>query len=282
MNNNFSAILNKCKTPTFAILKEALIARNELSDAENSFITYIAGFSHFEFAEKLLDEFGLVSLYDRLIIFDNLQKKFHFKILINDLIDLSCLNTMQTSNNGDDNSSFTSKTSFVINTINWRNKDGSYINNIREEIRHLSFCDYKKYCETHMMGILEHVYSWEISHENINFSFHFVNVPRNIDINFSSLLSGVSNVFFANGYDKMPNLSVCNLRKKSDIYHLLSAIKWGILERENYLEAKTFLDEINASYTLIPDRGEEYNYFDEFVSSTIALYAPKIKLLNLI
>jgi hypothetical protein len=282
INSGSLEIFNKCKKPNVAILKEILLARLELSNVESNLVTYMAGFSHYEFAEKILSEFGLTLICKQLIVFDSLQKKFHLKILINDLKIPRCFNNVQILEELDCNETFSQTTSSFTNIIKWRNKDGSYIDNIRDEISHFDSFQYVEYCKNHLRGVLEDIDSYEIKYDNIIFVLHFITIPKNIDANLDSLLNRVSNAFFSYSYDDRPNLSIYNLRKNYDIYPLLSMIQWNVLEIDSYLEITNFLNEIKAGYTLIPYRGEEYNYFDDFVSNILSLYAPKIKLLNLI
>ncbi len=85
----------------------------------------MTGLSHYEFAESLCDEFGLLFICDRLIAFDSLHEKVHVKVLINDLMDLPCFSTVKISEF--DQQPIINNSSFE-NVIAWRNKDGFYIN----------------------------------------------------------------------------------------------------------------------------------------------------------
>lgn len=276
MNTSFVDILNKCHKPSREILREALMARCNLSNVESNYITYIAGFSHYEFAKELFDEFGILLFCNKLVTYDSLQKKMHLKILINDLVFMMRKNKIKAY----DNCSVLSMNSFT-NIIKWRNIDGSYIDNVREEIGTLNFSQYKKYCENHIIGIREDIDSYEIKCENLIFVLHFISVPGNISVNINSLLSRVSNAFFSSSYDKMPNLSIHNLKDKHDAYPLMKLIEWNILEVENYLEVTKFLNEINGSYKLMLYQGEKINYFDNFTREILNRFKAEAISLNL-
>lgn len=79
---DFTEIVNQCRRPTIDLLREALLGRREFSEAESNFITYMAGFSHHEFAEGLFSDFNLSFLENTSIFFDGENNKFHFKILL--------------------------------------------------------------------------------------------------------------------------------------------------------------------------------------------------------
>ncbi|MFM7888320.1 MAG: hypothetical protein ACKPCM_16885 [Pseudanabaena sp.] len=284
MNNHFLDIFHKCKKPTVITLKEALKERDKLSESRSNFVTYMAGFSHYEFAESLFDEFGLTFIYNKLIVFDSLYKKIHVKVLINDLIDLPCFETTEILEIEDEP---IIKIDSFDNFIAWRNKDGSYIDNLYQEIKDLNYSQYKKYRKDHLIGINENVYPYEINEDGFTFVIHIVTVPRNIDSNLVSILDKVSNAMFIHDYKDRPDLSICpdlsvyKLQIMKDIHYLLRKVNWTVLEVEGYQEVTKFFDEIKANYKVIPFRGQEYNYFNDFMSNVLTFLKQSINL-NLI
>jgi hypothetical protein len=266
MNSNFLDISQKCRRPTVATLEEALRKRKDLSQHESNFITYMAGFSHSEFAKDLLEEFGLKLMLNESVIFDKIHQKIHGKVLINDLVDLPCFSNAGTPERIEEN---TISIDYFTNIIAWRNKDRSFVSNIREEIKNLNSTEYQNYIEQHIMGLEEDVLPYEVIYEDITYVAHIVTVPRNINANLGAVLSQVSNGIFVNGDDERSSLSILNLRLRTDIHHLLSNINWYIVETENSQEVIAFLNDINAIYTLIPYKGEEYNYFDDFLLNVL-------------
>lgn len=223
MSSSFLDICNKCKRPTIETLKEALKERDNLSNSESNFITYMAGFSHYEFAKSLFDEFALQFLGNQLIVFDSFYKKFHIKVLINDLMDLECFSfdTMELSE-VQEKPIF--KNLSYRNCIVWRNKDGSYIYNLRQEVKNLNFIQYQKYRKDRIVGLEENVFPYEVIDENFTFVVHFITVQRNIDLNLAAVLNKVSSAMFVNEYDDISNLSICKLRKSNEAYFLLPRI----------------------------------------------------------
>ncbi|WP_335092635.1 hypothetical protein [Nostoc sp.] len=158
--------------------------RDNLSNSESNFITYMAGFSHYEFAESLLDEFELKFINNKSIVFDKLYNKFHLKVLINDLMDLLCF-SFDTIEIPDVNKPPIFINRSFRNCIAWRNKDGSYLENIYQEVKNLNFLQLQQYYEDHIVGLQENVFPYEVIDNNLTYVVHIATVQRNIDINFN-------------------------------------------------------------------------------------------------
>ncbi len=277
MNNRFIDISNKCKRPTIVALREALKERDKLSESESNFITYMAGFSHYEFAESLFEEFGLTFICDRSFLFDKYNQKLHLKILINDLMDLSCLNTIEEL----DEDIIDSDVSFQ-NIILWKDTKGIYVENLYGEIGKLNLLQYQEYCENHIIGLNENIFPFNTKINDLDLVLHITTVARNVVVNLATVLNKVSYALFVNDYDDRANLSVSKLRATEDTYILLPKIKWHILENESCQEVTNFFKEINTEYTLIYYKGEEYNYFADFISDIQDYLLQSISLSNLI
>lgn len=290
MSIRFLDISNKCRKPTVAILKEALEERVNLSNSESNFITYMAGFSHYEFAESLLNEFGLIFICDRLIVFDSINRKFNIKVLINDLMALPCFRAtfdiIEIPENEEELIIYTN--SSFANAIAWRNKDSSWVDNIHKEVKNLNYIQYQEYRDNHIIGLNECVFPYELVHEGVICVIHITTIQQNIHHNLAAVLNRVSNAMFINDDDNQhdlstrPDLSIYKLRKNKDIHYLLIKINWNVLEIEAYTDVITFFDEINARYIVNSYQGEEYNYFADFISNTLACLIKNINLSNLI
>lgn len=282
-NEIFSDIIVKCTQPSVAILRETLQSREKLSIAESNFITYMASFSHYEFSKTLFEEFGLKSIADGTIIFDSIHQKYHFKVVINNLMGLNCFSNFE-GYDENDNELYSDKYKYFRNYIFWRNKDGSYINNSYGERKSLDKHQYQKYCEEHIIGLLEDVCSCEVIHEGINCVASIANPPKNIVNNLSAIFNRANSCILMNTGDDMPFPSLYRMKKNKTIYPILSKITWYILENEKCREAKKFFDEIGANSILIPYKGEEYDldydYTNDFMSIIIASAIEKIKLSN--
>lgn len=257
MSIGFIYILNKCKTPTVITLKEALGERANLYTNETNFITYMARFSHYEFAEKLFDEFSLVFVDDTSILFDNANEKFHIKFLINDQSDLVNLDLFQLSEYY--------QLPVFTSSIAFRNKDGSYVSRVYNEVKNLNCSQHDEYMLCHIAGLREDVLSYEINKNGITFVVHFTKVSqRNTTINLEGVFSRVSRAVFVDFPDDRPNLSLNNLCNKEEIYPLLSKIKWYVIDVASS-KVTSFLEKIGAEYILLPYFGEDYDYFQNLV-----------------
>lgn len=133
MHQKLEELINLCRRPTIDLLREALLCRQEFSEAESNFITYMAGFSHHEFAESLFSNFNLSFLEGTSIFFDKENNKFHFKILLNDQ-SLHCSKLHMGRIERDYNSL---GSDFFWSKMEFRDKDGLYIDSLGKQLRGL-------------------------------------------------------------------------------------------------------------------------------------------------
>jgi hypothetical protein len=277
----FLEIVKKCRQPSIAILREALQVREKLSISESNFITYMAGFSHYEFSESLFDEFKLISIADETVVFDHIHEKYHFKVLLNDLLYLPCFSNLE-GYDENDNEIYSDK--YFSNFIIWRNKDGSYVNNSYQERKGLDKNQYQKYCEDHIIGLQEDVFPHEFIHAGKNFVANITTVQKNILNNLSIILNRTNSCIFIHSSDEAPFTSLYKLQENKPIHSLLSKITWYILDTETSHEAKTFFDNIGANSILIPYQGEkydfEYDYSKDFMSAIVNSVVEKISSSN--
>ncbi len=65
----------------------------------------------------------------------------------------------------------------------------------------------------------------------------------------------------------MPNLAIQKLRERRDMHYLLTKIKWYVLDIEEPEKVTSLFDEIGAEYTVLPYKGEDYNYFQDLITN---------------
>lgn len=255
MNKSFVEIINACKKPNSELLKQALTERDSLSDAESDFITYMAGFSHYEFTKNLFQQFGLFFLKDTSILFDSINNNFHVKILINDqTLDFESISLEAIAQ--------TEQAKIIENRIQFRDQHGTYIDGLSKLLRSMTVEQVQNYVSQSNLGIYEDVVSFRRNLINNSFVIHFVRVgQRNILINLETIFANVIASIFVNFSDKKPNLSLFNLQNKSEIHPLLKNIYWYVLDIERPERIIEFLKKIQADFTLVSYVSDEYNYF---------------------
>ena len=255
MNDIFEEITIACQHPTTEILKEALVARNNLSEVESDFITYMAGFSHREFAESLFSEFELSFLRESCLFYDSVNKKIHAKVLINDqTLDMESLDI--------ENIETLTRKSSMSNYIKIRSHDGSYIDNLMPIIKNFSPDQMAEYLSSIQFGIHENVISISKKLGEYSLVIHITLVAqRNIYMNLSTLFLGVFGTIFVNSSSDLPNLSLINIKKNREIHSALKDIYWYILEIEKPYEVVDFLGSVQAEFKFIEYIDDQFNYF---------------------
>ncbi len=167
MSSSFVDIYDKFRKPSASVLREALEERNSFSTSESNFITYMAGFSHYEFTAKLLDEFGLKFLDNTSILFDTINKKLHIKILISDQFDLGVLSSQILE---------------MYQLTEFTNY-GFYIDKAYDEIKKINHSQFAEYKSDRTISFKEEVFSYETDEKEINLVIHFITIWRNIYVN---------------------------------------------------------------------------------------------------
>jgi hypothetical protein len=283
MENTFLDVRRKLYRPTVEVLREALSQRNSFLPIESDLITYMAGFSHHEFAKSLLDEFDLMFVYNNRVLLDKRNQRFHVKALINNPMDLPCfdMNSAFLSNRLGGEGDLNLDDGFFSNSICWRNMDGSYISSLYEETKKLSLPQYHDYCKTHLIGLSENIFPCMMSENEITIVVHFAMIPDNFEINVSSVLDKVSDGLLTCHYNDKSCLSIDKLRENRELFCELSEVKWNLIDADPSRKAMKFFSEINANYNIIPYKGEQYDYLRDFASSILSFYIPMIKQLKL-
>jgi hypothetical protein len=269
MLNTFSEIIEACKKPTTSILREALASRVNLSPQESDFVTYLAGFTHHEFAEEFYDEFGFIFFKEISIFYDLINKRFHIKVLVNDQTDN--IDSLDLSNIASEIDS-----QLFENRIKLRNEKGLYVENLAKIILNMDVSDAKYYLSKSKVGIYEIILSYPTVIEDIQEALiiHFVMVgQRNIVINIGSILERVFSCIFINSLDERPNNSLYRIQEQSELYFLLSQIYWFVIDIEQPEKVNDFLSSIDATYKKIPYRGDSYDYFSDFLLDIKTLIA---------
>lgn len=260
MSTQFLDILEKCRIPTITVMREALAERPHLSTSESNFITYLAGFSHNEFAENLFDEFGLSFVEGTDILFDVLNKKFHIKILLNDIY-----SNFQSLDREEISQRY--QLPIFTSSIPFKNRDGSVADNFYKELKKINRFQWDEYFSQHIAGLREDVISYPVSKNNIDIVLHLTTVSqRNTIANLNLLFSRVSACLIANYPDDRPNVSLKNLQNAEEVYPLMSKVKWYVLDIDSPEEVTSFLEKIGAEYRLVPYLGDEYDYLSYLLS----------------
>ena len=264
MDKSLAEIINACKKPNTEALKQALTERGALSEAESDFITYMGGFSHYEFTESLFQQFGLSFLEGTSILFDSINKKFHVKILINDQTgDVESLSLEAIAQ--------AEQATIRENSIQFRDKNGTYIDRLSELLRNMTLDEMQNYLSQSDVNIYENVVSFRRKLVDKCFVLHFVTVAQgNILVNLETTFARVTASIFVNFCNELPNLSLfkiqnnllmSNAPNKKEINSLLKDIYWYVLDTEQPERVIDFLKRIQADFALVPYISDEYDYF---------------------
>ena len=257
MNKKFSAIVNQCRRPNIEILREALVSRQEFLEAESNFITYMAGFSHCEFAESLFPAFNLAFLENTSLLFDRDNEKIHVKILINDQSHY-CKKLHLGSIEHDYNSPV------FISRLAFRDRDGLYIGSLGKKLRGASGKEVRAYIVQGISSVHENVVSYQQKLQSYCLVTHFVIAAEpNVDINLKTLFSGVTACIFVNSLCNSFNVSIEQFQHQEDIYPSLKTIYWYVLNTRKPEIVTDFLQKIEANFKLIHYIDKEHNYLQE-------------------
>jgi hypothetical protein len=80
--SHFHFTLVACQMPTEEVMRQALAARQSLSRAAGDYISYLAGFTHYEEASPCLPESGLSLAGRPPRLIDTARESVHFKIVL--------------------------------------------------------------------------------------------------------------------------------------------------------------------------------------------------------
>jgi hypothetical protein len=257
VNEKFAEIVNQCKRPTIKLLKEALISRREFSETESNFITYMAAFSHREFAESLFPAFNLAFLEDTSLLFDRDNNKIHVKILIND--QSHCCKKLHLG-------SIEYNYGFPVfgSRMAFRDKDGLYIDSLGEKLRGVSGKEVRAYITQGISSVHENVVSYQQKLQNYCLVTHFVIVAEpNVDINLKTLFSGVTACIFVNSLSNSFNVSIEQFQHRKYLYPSLKSIYWYVLNSRKPKIITDFLKQIEANFQLIHYVDKEHDYLQE-------------------
>ena len=257
MNEKFVEIVSQCKKPTIELLKKAILSRRELSETESNFITYIAGFSHYEFAESLFSDFNLAFLEGTSIFFDGNSKKVHIKILMND--QSHHCNKLHLGSIERDYGS-----PVLGSRMAFRDRDGLYIDSLGKQLRGCSGEQVRAYIAQGISGVSENVVSYQRHLKDYCLVIHFViGSEPNVDINLKTVFNRVTACIFVNSLNNIFNLSLYQFQNRDDLYPLLRSICWYVLDARKPENIIDFLQKIEANFKLIPYAGKEHDYLQE-------------------
>ena len=258
MHQKLAELINLCRKPTIELLKKALLCRQEFSESESNFITYMAGFSHYEFAESLFSDFNLSFLEKTSIFFDGENNKFHFKILLND--QSHYCNKLHLGRIERDYASpvFGSRMAF-------RDKDGLYIDSLGKQLRGCSGEQVRAYIAQGTSGIAENVVSYQRDLQGYCLVTHFVIAAEpNVDINLKTVFSRVTACIFVNTSEtSFRNLSLYQFQHRAELYQLLKSIYWYVIDAIQPEKVTDFLHKIKADFKLMQYAGTKHDYLQE-------------------
>jgi len=257
MNEKFAHVVSQCKKPTIELLKKAISSRREFSETESNFITYMAGFSHYEFAESLFSHFNLAFLEGTSIFFDGDSKKVHIKILMNDQSH-HCKKLHLGSIEYDYGSPV------LASRMAFRDRDGLYIDSLGKQLRGCSGDQVRAYIAQGISGVSENVVSYQRHLQDYCLVIHFVIAAEpNVDINLKTVFNRVTACIFINSLSNTFNLSLYQFQNRDDLYPLLRSICWYVLDARKPENIIDFLQKIEANFKLIPYAGKEHDYLQE-------------------
>ncbi|MFB2968941.1 hypothetical protein ACE1CD_08210 [Aerosakkonema sp. BLCC-F183] len=258
MNQKLAELINLCRKPTTELLREALLCRQELSEFESNFITYMAGFSHHEFAESLFSDFNLSFLEGSSIFFDKENNKFHFKILLNDQSHYCGKLHMEWIERNYNSPMFWSKMEF-------RDKDYLYIDSLGKQLRGCSGDQVRAYIAQGISGVSENVVSYQRDLQGYCVVTHFVRAAEpNTDINVKTVFSNVTACLFVNTSEKsFYNLSLYQFQHRVELYPLLKSIYWYVIDAIEPEKVTDFLHKIRADFKLMQYTGAKHDYLQE-------------------
>jgi hypothetical protein len=252
-------LIDRCRRPTIELLREALLYRQELSDSESNFITYMAGFSHHEFAESLFSDFDLSFLEGTSIFFDKRNNKFHLKILLNDQSNYCGRFHLGRIERDYASSVFGSRMAF-------RDKDGLYIDSLGKQLRGCSGEQVRAYIAQGTSGISENVVSYQRDLQGYCVVTHFVVAAEpNTDINVKTVFSRVTACLFVDTSEKSfyRNLSLYQFQHRAELYPLLKRVYWYVIDVTQSEEMTDFLQKIEADFKLIQYVDTKHDYLQE-------------------
>ncbi len=262
MNTKFVEIVNQCRKPTPEILEEALLKRREFAEAESDFITYMAGFSHYEFAKCLFPKFNLTFLEDTSLLLDKENNKIHAKIFINDQSHHCRKLNLGIIENKYESSIFQSHMDF-------RNQDGVYIDSLGKEVHKLGLTggeQQKAYIMKGVSGITENVIAYQKCLKHYSLVIHIViATASNVDINIKTIFRNITACIFVNPFPGFANLSPARLHDREDLYPVLKNVYWYVLNTREPETITNFLKTIQANFNLVQYAGDEYDYLQEML-----------------
>ncbi|WP_420761375.1 hypothetical protein [Nostoc sp. CALU 546] len=221
-------------------------------------MTYMAGFSHHEFAESLFSDFNLSFLEGTSIFFDRENNKFHFKILLNDQSHY-CGKLHMGRIERDYNSPM------LGSRMAFRDKDGLYIDSLGKQLRGCSGEQVRAYIAQGTSGIAENVVSHQRDLQDYCLVTHFVGAAEpNVDINVKTVFSRVTACIFVNTRENdFYNLSLDQFQHRVELYPLLKSVYWYVIDAIQPERVTDFLHKIKADFKLVQYTGTKHDYLQE-------------------
>lgn len=132
--NEFQRVVGLCQRPDQENLRSALQLRNQFTREQADFITYLAGFTHYDIAREILGEFGLVLTSAQVpILIDKPARRVHAKVALIDRTGSIAADLLS------DGESWISGFPRLANHINLRRRDGTFAGSFSEETSNLDY-----------------------------------------------------------------------------------------------------------------------------------------------
>jgi hypothetical protein len=275
MNPKIETLVNLCQKPTSESLREILLCRQDFSQSENNFITYMAGFSHYEFAKDLLSDFNLSFIEGTSILFDKVSNKFHFKILIND--QANRCGKLHMGKIDRNYNSFGSD--FFLSYIAFRDKEGCYIDSLGKQIREYSLDERRAYITQGTSVTSENIVTYQRNLHGYCLVTHFVAAAQpNIDINIGNIFSRVTACIYANTEEGVyRNLSMYLFQDRVELYPLVKNIYWYVIDAFEAEKMVNLLQQIEADFKLVNYLDFKHDYLQEILPDIEDMVLRKIQ-----
>jgi hypothetical protein len=251
----FRSLLAACRTPTAAVIRQALGAREQLSETAGDHLSYMAGFTHYPEAAPVLSEFAMCVSGRPPRLIDARRRTVHFKILLQDY-QLPGLDTVPIARRY-------GSPIFNNSTLD-RYPDGNWVT---EKPPLPTYQDYLKWAEEIEWGMLEKAQTFRGPNaapdgSRIVFStgrVEALNVVTNID----RMFCNVSAVIASASGDAATALSFQQLAAYPQVWDSMAKAFWLLVETDHLRIATDLLDRIGAEYQVVPEDETRDDYLEQ-------------------
>jgi hypothetical protein len=269
----FLELKELCERPTREVMRTALEARRTLSGEEADFLTYLAGFTHYAEAADILGEFGLEFIQGTALLFDVHQNALHMKVLLNDLY--HCIETFTAQHFSQKYGALTFR-----NNVAAKHR-GGFLGNFSTFNHHFYLrlgalpAEEKPGFKTEFWSQFEPMLGEYVNSltenagevDSPSLTIHFCRIPaRNTGQNFPRLFCNVGAIAVINDGIDRHNTSLKHLREARECYQSFRVAKWIIVNVGKTQDVVDFVDEVGATYEMLPYKGETSDYISPLLT----------------